>query len=67
MDAEHAELLVRLDEKQDAIIERLDRVESKVDHTNGRVRGLELFKARVIAIGVVTALLAPIYLPHIVG
>jgi hypothetical protein len=68
MDSNHlAETLGRHDEKLDAILERVERVEMKVDYTNGRVRGLELFKARVIALGAIVLLLAPIYLPRIIG
>jgi hypothetical protein len=68
MDSNHlAETLGRHDEKLDAILERVERVEMKVDYTNGRVRGLELFKARVMALGAVVLLLAPVYLPRIIG
>jgi hypothetical protein len=77
-DAELAEFLGRLDEKLDnadrraderhnTYIERFDRVEEKQDHTNGRVRGLEMFKARVITVGTLTALLAPVWVPHVTG
>jgi hypothetical protein len=68
VDSDHlAETLGRHDEKLDAILERVERVEMKVDYTNGRVRGLELFKARVMALGAVVLLLAPVYLPRIIG
>jgi hypothetical protein len=44
---------------------KLEDIGQKVDLTNGRVRGLELFKARVIATTAVMVLLAPVALARI--
>jgi hypothetical protein len=44
---------------------KLDDVAQKVDTTNGRVRGLELFKARVYAVSAVVVLLAPVALARV--
>jgi hypothetical protein len=60
-----AETLVRHDEKLDAILERVSSVEAKVDYTNGRVRGLEIFKARVLTVVAVGVFATPILLPTI--
>jgi hypothetical protein len=65
MDSNHlAETLGRHDEKLDAILERVERVEMKVDYTNGRVRGLELFKARAMTLVALVVLIAPIVASH---
>jgi hypothetical protein len=64
-DEELARALGRIEQKVDDHGLALERVETKVDHTNGRVRGLELFKARVYAVGAVVILLLPVYLPHL--
>lgn len=67
MDAKLDNVAKSADERHETYIERFDRVEAKQDHTNGRVGGLELFKARVITVGALTGLLAPVWLPHVIG
>ena len=41
---------------EDAVLTRLTRMETKLDQTNGRVRDLELWKARATGFGAAVAL-----------
>lgn len=48
-------------------VERLERIEQKVDSTNGRVKGLEMFRGQVKAIVAIGLLITPFVLDRIFG
>jgi len=55
--------LGRIEEKLDSQGEVVERLETKVDYTNGRVRALEMWKARALGVAAAAVFAAPIVLP----
>lgn len=48
--------LMEIEELDRKLTLRFDRVDQKLDHTNGRVRALEVFKAVVMTVGAIGVL-----------
>ena len=61
---EFGRTLGRIEEKLDGQGEVVARLETKVDYTNGRVRGLEIFKARAMTLVAIVVLVGPVVAAH---